>query len=398
MTTPEDVLRQALTSSARARRAAVPVYLNRRTQPVGRPAAWLSEIGFYAALPFDYAEVDPSNTLPSADASPPASDAPRFVRRIELHLYGAARDCRRLASGLAVDQVVRGARADGQAGRALYPGETEYLGAADLRDDTSVPAKTTELLGAMRAAGSGTAYHAVVTRAGAVYMTAPLDRPVPPGAAPDATADETVAVALEGAGRMRNRIDRDTPEDAPLTAPQLASLAVLVAKLRAAFPDVPLDWTSGLRASPGPEGGVPSGDVWLARDPAARALLLDLVRREPAYDAATQVFRRTPPPASRRGEAQAALGTVDTVGRSSLLLGAYADVAAQSRAGAMREPERTRFFVERARAAHAEGDDALAMAARASRGTQLTTPPPPARNTSPFVYDYESGRWGDEGA
>ena len=388
MSDPVEVLGNALAARGNDRRARAAVYLNRRARPGGRSGAWLSEVGFYADRPFAYAAADASNLLP-------AEDEPRQVTRIEIHLYGAARDYARLTSALAVDRAVRSTRAQGQSGRAPYPEVPDYLGAADLLDDTSVPEKTEALLGRMRTAGSGVAYHAVVTRAGAVYIPAPLDRACVTGDAPDVNAEVVVAVAIEGACYMPR--DGTTPVDAPLTEAQMRSLAVVIAKVHAAHTGVSLAWGSGLRASAGIEG-VASGvtQTWLERTESARADILARVTREGAYDVASEVFLRNTPPPSRRAEAQAALGTTDTLGRAALLLGAYADVAADDRAAAMQEPVRTRFFVERARAAHREAADAGAEAAHVAQAPTLAAPPPPATATAPFVYDYLTGRWGDQ--
>lgn len=359
------------------------MYLNRRGHTAGRPGAWLSEIGFLASAPFAYAEADDTNLLP-------APGEPRSITRVEIQLYGAARDYQRLTSTLAVDQVERSTRAPGQAGVAPYPGVPGYLGAGDLGSDTSVAEKTAWLLGAMRTVNSGTAYHAVITRAGAVYVTAPLDRPVLVGDAPDTS----VAVAVEGAC-YRPR-DGASAVDAPLTEAQLTSLAVLVAKVHAAHPGITLAWGEGLRFSGGTEGPVSGTEPWFTRSADARTAFLARVEREGAYDVATEVFLRNPPPPSRRAEAQVAIGHVDTAGESSLLLGAYAEIAAEDRAASMQENPRTRYFVARARAAHREADASAEAAARAASAPALATPPAPATNTGPFVYDYATGRWGDQ--
>ena len=383
MSPPSEVLQNALTARGTSRRARAPVYLNRRGHAAGRHGAWLSEIGFLASAPFAYAEADDTNLLP-------APGEPRLISRVEIHLYGAARDYQRLTSQLAVDRVERSTRSPGQAGVAPYPDVQGYLGAGDLGDDTTVPEKTARLLGAMRAVNSGTAYHTVITRAGAVYVTAPLDRPVLVGDAPDSS----VAVAVEGAC-YRPR-EGATAVDAPLTEAQLVALAVLVAKVRAAHPGVALAWGEGLRFSGGAEGPVSGTEPWLTRSADARAAFIARVEREGAYDVATEVFLRNPPPPSRRAEAQVAIGHVDTAGESSLLLGAYAEIAAEDRAASMQENPRTRYFVSRARAAHREADASAEAAAHAAAAPALAAPPAPATNSGPFVYDYLTGRWGNQ--
>lgn len=383
MSPPAEVLQNALTSRGRDRRSRASVYLNRRGRHGVRAGAWLSEVGFYSQFPFAYSAADESNLLPR-------EDDPIAVDRVELHLYGAARDYLRLGSQSAEDRVVRTSRRTGQTGVAPYPDLPGYVGAADLQDDTSLPEKTSQLLGLQRTGGSGTAYHVVVTRAGAVYVTAPFDQPSALAQAPQTS----LVVALEGA--CYRPAEGGDILDAPLTEPQLASLSVLVAKIKAAHPALALTWGEGLRYLAGPQGAASSRDLWLVRSTEAQVGFLERVSREGVYDVSREVYLRNPPPTSRRAEAQVAMGQTSTAGESSLLLGSYADIAAEDRSNSMQEPVRTRYFVARARAAHTEADSAGEAAAHVAGAPALTAPPAPATNSSPFVYNYITGRWGNE--
>lgn len=377
MTTPAEVLGDAHTAAARIQRSRTLRYLNRDVAP-GARGAWLSEVGFYVDLPFSYGVADTSNYhAPDGEG--------RNVEAISIELYGLARDAARFASTEAADNFVRSARAPFTRGLAPFPGLAGHYGIADLGDSGDLDEKTSGLLASMRTAGSGVTYHAIVTRRGAVYVCAPCDGSIPSAAA----GASSVAVAVEAA--LVRPISGGALVDAPPSGAQLRSLVALIAKLRVAYPGVALQYA----VRPNETASLAGQSPWYDR-PENSAVLPALLAAEPGLDLATQVFRESPPPASRRAEAQVVLGTVDTLGAASLVLGAYTDLAAQDRASALQESPRTHLFVARARAAVATAEAHGATAAQVNRVSATAPVIAPATGSAPWVYDYATGRWGDE--
>ena len=362
------------------------MYLNVRARVNTRAGRWISEVGFLSDLPFSYAALDPSNSLPLDDTDS------RTIDRVLLVPYGLQRDITRLESGAPADRTIRSTRGPSASGLAPYPGDDGYIAAADLGDDTSVPEKTSGLLAAIRTPGTGLGYHAVITRAGAVYIAAPLDEKVNPVAG----ADTAVCVAIEGAAR-RARGANQRVELAPMPDAQLASLAILIAKIGSAYLNLEISVGSGVLYAVRPdEPGALAAPALLAAGDVTAETLARRVEAEGVYDISTEVFRRTPPTVNRRAEAQIALGREDTLGATTLLLGAYADVAAADRSDGMQQVERRRVFVERARVAHQEGEEGAQAAADAASAERLSPLVPAVENVSPHAYNYLTGLWGDE--
>lgn len=377
------VLRTALTDQARTRSRRAAVYLNARPRASSRTGRWLSEVGFLSELPFSYAALDPSNAFPDEGGEG------RVVDRVILVPYGLQRDALRIEG-----TQVRTTRAAGASGLAPWPDDDAYLGAADLADDTSVTEKTAALLAGLRSASSGVGYHAVLTRSGAVYVAAPLDERV----APVPGAETAVCIALECAAR-RPRAPGGRAEVAPVSEAQAASLAVLLAKLGSAYLNLDLSVGGGVAYAVRPEepaaAALPPPPSFVAGSERAAALGR-AVAAEGLYDISTEVFRSAPPATTGRAEAQTVIGTEDTLGATTLLLGAYADVAAADRSDGMQEVSRRRVFVERARVAHREGEDGAEAAGDAANAERLAPVVPSVENPGPHAYNYLTGLWGDE--
>lgn len=380
------VLQGALTEQARTRYRRAAVYLNVRPRNPARPGRWLSEVGFLSELPFAFAVLDPSNAFPDEGGEG------RAVDKVVLIPYGLTRDLTRLDSAAPTDRAVRTERYPRAPGLAPYPGDPAYLAPADLADDTSCAEKTAALLASMRTQGGGPGYHAVITRAGAVYIAAPLDERV----APVPGTETAVCIALEAAVR-RARTDGARPEVAPLTDFQVSSLAVLLAKLGSAY--LNLDITLGASVQYAVREAEPSAAALTSPLPAGSVAAQSLEQQaasEGLYDIATEVFRRYPPAATGRAEAREALGHEDTLGSTTLLLGAYADMAATDRSDGMQEVTRRRVFVERARVAHLEGEEGAEAAGQAANAERLAPTLPTVENPGPHAYNYLTGLWGDE--
>ena len=385
MNPASEVLQTALTGQAAQRRSRSAVYLNAAANTEDPEGRWLSETGFPSAAPFGYARGHASNYFP------PEGDDPRSIDRILFIPYGLGRDAQRLQSSAPVDRLFRTSRAEGATGVAYYPGSDTLVAPADLADDTTVAAKTTGLLSRLRTAGGGPGYHAVITRAGAVYVNAPLDW----RAAPVPGAETAVCVAVESVG-VRDR-QGTSVGDADFTGPQLLAMAVLAAKVRAAQSAVALTTgdAGGLRYVARREDNLATVTMD-ALDAERGAALVDRAEAEDPYDLSTDVFVSVPPPEGSRAEAQAVIGTTNTLGADALILGAYADVAAEDRSTFTRAPDRVRTFTLRAGRSQEEGDAGSEAATSAAASDQLQTPSPRVTNVSPHVYDYATGRWGDE--
>jgi hypothetical protein len=172
---------------------------------------------------------------------------------------------------------------------------------------------------------------------------------------------------------------------------------VLLAKLGSAYLNLDLAMGAGILYVPREEEpGVSTLASPLASGSSEAQELARLVTAEGLYDAATEVFRRDPPAATGRAEAQAAIGHEDTLGATTLLLGAYADVAAADRSDGMQEVSRRRVFVQRARVAHQEGDAGAEAAGTAANSERLAPVLPLVEGSGPHAYNYLTGLWGDE--
>lgn len=354
------------------------MYLNATVPGGAGQGRWLSEVGFLASVQVSYAEMNAANFEPSGDEEGREINALYFVP------YGLARDAALLTGDR--PRHYRTTRSPGARGTAPFPGADGFVGAADLGDDGASPMKTLAVLAALRQADGGPGYHAVVTRAGNVSIAAPADAIV----SPVDDAENAYVVAVETAVR---RASDGTLSEAPWTTAQLDTLSVLMAKLRAAYQSLLLDTDSGLRLV---ERDVrPDGlTAWLTGD--NLAAFIQRVADLGEFDAATEVFRRSPPPQGRRAEAQVAIGTADTAGEASMVLAAYVDLAAAERSHGVSELSRENVFVARARVSHTEGDAGAEAGAHAAAATQMTPIFPEVTRFEPHSYNFATGRWGDE--
>jgi hypothetical protein len=171
------------------------------------------------------------------------------------------------------------------------------------------------------------------------------------------------------------------------------SLSVLIAKIRSAYQAITDERVQYAVRSEGD-----TLNPWFTQTPEPKATLLGLSASEGIYNVSTEVFLRRPPSTQRRAEAQVSLGgrdNADTIGASSVLLGAYVDLAAMDRSDAMQAAGRMRVFVQRARVSHQSGDEGSEAAADVGGAEQMAPIIPPAENTSPHVFNYATGLWGD---
>ncbi len=397
MSRASELLAQALSRRAAAQRRQQGVYQNQR--PVGglRPAQWLSDTGFLLHTGFDYTPASTAHYYPNDPTSP------REVRRIIFVAYGGGRDYARLTSSSARDSRVHSARAAGRTGLARWPLADEFVGAADVADTTAVAAKTAAVLTALRDVSSGPAYHAVIARSGTVTITAPLDGIVlahPQG-------KDAICVAVEAAF-VRPRAG-GTPIEAPFTLPQLVSLAAYVAKVRTAYPTIPLtigdEDTAGLSyVFLQNEGFLMNSRKNLQETPTGALSYQDItaeafltrIRAEPEYRLSSDIFRPSPPPENARTQAQSVIGHTDTAGQESLELGAYMDLASADRSDQAQQAGRAALFVRRARHSAQEADASAAQAGTVAQAPQLEAPPVTMTGSEAWTYNYSTGRWGAE--
>lgn len=404
-TTPADAVSQALSRLAADTRRQTAYYGNVRGLPgsSARPRRLLSDFGFPDNRSFSYVVPATALVVPH--------DPPRPVSTVTVHPYGLDSDLRRLTSRRPADRRVHTSGGDAVGGvRPLADNADVYVSAA-LEDDTYAPAKTARLLNNLTSARVGPAYHFIISRRGDIIVGAVLDHETTASAE---DGDVTVDVALEGAFALRradheaNRYDRALIE-LPYTPLQVLVLSVLIAKLRTAYPTVPAalgtgiryDWRGDLyRLAPqlnfssGAWRGVSPFDHSLSDDPAFSHNLTTVA----PFDLATQVFLtdQTPPPVATRSVAQTAISTADTAGEQSVLLANYATLAGPERANAMQSAPRVRFFVERINAASRDADNASGSSADTAAAGQRN-PLTPAASPDASTYDFQTGRWSDDG-
>lgn len=396
MTTPEETLNLAITRLASDRRRSAAYYGNLAPSPGSRrvPQRLLSDAGFPRATQFSY--------VAPAMAHVTRGEGPRTIRTLAIHPYGLAVDARLLRSTAPEDMVVWDEGSP--TGVRIYPGVDTWVMPGRLLDDTYDVEKTSALLAGMTNAAAGPAYHVIIDRRGNVIIGAALDDVTHP---PGVVDEGVVNVALEGA--LARRLEGEELRELPYRSIQLRALAALVAKLRA----VETDFASELSAASGVAGlyvawpelgetvslGNFTGGSWrngpfdftASDDPG----FFQLVNLEDPYDLATEVFRpaNSPVPSTTRAQVAAAISRTDTAGRTSVYLGAYADIAARDRNAEMSLASRREFFVDRARGAHHDGVAGLVRAAEVH--ATAPTAEQPVQNSDPLMFNFSTGFFGD---
>jgi hypothetical protein len=402
---PEPTFRQIFTSLARLRRRVVATVSNAVRPSGGRQGLRIfSDVGFRSDVAVTY--------LVPASAHVTEASEPRAITTVNLHVYGVDYDRRGLVAPGPEARRVFTAPEDGRVGAAGLPGFASYVVHADQAPSTVSAERTRRLVLAVTSAQTGPAYHAVVTRSGAVVFAVPLDDVVH---ADPATAEASYDIAVEGAlalGRTEQRSgNHDHFLELPLTPLQLDSLAVLLAKLKAAQPGLSLTFgETGLRYRfPTLTGAEPynfTSRGWTDRlgspfdhtDSDVDGLLARIAGVG-SFDLATEVFRPSGAPdpgPSLRELARTAMGSRDTLGAASPRMALYATLAGEERAEDMRTASRSRVFIQRAQAAHAEAEAHDGDAATATAADALDDDAPPqVVNASVNAYNFVTGFWGD---
>lgn len=394
MTAASDAVRDALTRLANDRRRTAAHYANVSARPGSStvPARLLSDVGFLTALQFSYVNAHPSHVVPGDP------DTPRALARVVCTPYGLAQDLAVLTSGQARDRVVRSG--PGRGGVWAYA--QDVLVSGSVGQDTVQPAKTARAVRSMTQAGNGVAYHTLIDRAGNITIGPNFDASV----TAVTNAQDAIVVGLEGCAGVRRADHAARAPNAvfelPYTPAQLTTLAVLIAKVRAVAPSVPATRAglpyviTELPALNFSDGGW-SGAVfdYTATDITQE---LALVTQQGAFDPAADVYRPRGPvrPVAAREAVRTAIGTVDTLGETSVLLGGYVSVAAPERSYEMQSLGRREMFVQRERASHTDADDAGGEASHQEQAaTALATPAPTVTGHEPHTFDYTTGLWGD---
>ena len=409
MTTPAEVLSGALTRLANDRRRRVTEYANLAPRPGASsvPQRLLSDIGFLEGIQFSYINAN------AAHVTAPDDDAPRDVKQLVLCAYGLQLDAARFARRSA---VVRTARGSGNPGLAPFEGLPTVLVSAELTTETYSAQKNDVVRRNMTQRRNGPAYHFLIDRNGGISVGPGLDYRT---SVVPARTEHGLFIGLEGAlGLTREDFEAGRTTaffELPYTSLQTLTLTILLAKLFTAYPAVPrvvsaqisttvpaLLYTAStlsgelahLNFSNGAEPSTNGFDYTTT----SAAALTTAISREGSFDLATEIFRpvQAPRAVAARDVARTAIGTVDTAGAQSLLLGAYTSIAAPERANDMETQTRRQIFVERLRVTHTEADDAGSQAAETTEGgTTLTPGHPTVTNADPHTYNYTTGLWGD---
>lgn len=411
MSDVSDALTLALSRRANDQRRQATQYTNLEARPGSSrvPRRLLSDIGFLTSASFGYINAHPAHVIPPEDA------APRPITQIALSPYGLSFDA---ACFSGANRNVRHSRGAGNSGAAVMAQDGRLVVSAELDADTYSEQKNYAVRYNMTTARRGPAFHALIDRRGGVAVGPGIDYQtlVARDRAPVA-----VFVGLEGAlAQAREDFDAGRADyfELPYTSVQVTSLAILLAKLYTAFPDIPRSVVSDA------EAGAPATIYLLPEDiPAARQLnfsdgrwaeqrtyfsygatdndqLSAAVLGEGAFDLPTEVFRtaEAPPAVAARDVARVTLGRVDTMGALSIALGAYTSLAVPERSASMQGQGRRELFVTRERASHLQADQTGERAGATAAGIKaVTVVVPEVRNDEPHVYDYTNGHWGDGG-
>jgi len=402
--TPFETASAALTRLANARRTRVTEYANLAVRPGDSvaPRRLISDVGFLADSAFGYVNAH------NAHITAPEDDAPRPISHIALVPYGVKTDRDRLRSRRTSDRLVSTRRGDRTApGVCTLPSNPTYVTPAYIDADTYTVGKTDRAVRNMATRLPGPALHALIDRQGGVVIGPAIDFRTMAVPELEATA---VFIGLEGAlampiGEFRARSGQDIFE-LPYTGVQLIALATLVNKLLTALPGVPRVFS---RSNPGINVFGPSNfssGRWrdssispFQYDATDDAPFLALVNAQGSYDLATEIFRPLDAPRAVTGrrEVQTAIGRVDTAGARSLIMGAYVDIAAPERSLDMIAQTREQIFAHRRMVSHQDADEAGSSSGHATAGEVLNRVQPETQNVGPHVYNYATGRWGDDG-
>lgn len=406
-TTPSETLQGVLARLSGDYRRTVSYYGNIETRPGFSqvPRRLLSDVGFPATSQFTYLVPSRAHVVINEEA--------RAVTRITFCPYGLHADRVKIVSRDESDRRVRTSSASGASGLRLCPLNGDYLVSSELDDATYAEAKTVRLIRRIVSAATGPAYHVVINRRGDVIVVAALDDTT--RAAGD-NAEISVDVAVESAlsilhadhtaSRFTNLVEL------PFTDPQIAAITAVIGKLRTAYPAIPASLVTSESATAGvayrwpmdPPEATPrnfTDGAWRDRSPYDHAnsdvpRLFEIATERGNFDLTTEVFRNadSPEPRTGRAEAQTAVSQADTAGAESVLLGAYSLIAGEERATEMQGTPRHQLFVQRIRMAHHDANAADASAGQVSEADSHA-PPQPAQNTSPHVFDFTTGYWGD---
>lgn len=408
-----DAIVAALGRRANDQRRTITQYANLegRVGNTGTPPRLLSDIGFKETSQFGYVNAHPSHLIP------PDDEEPRTIRQIVLCAYGLTFDRRRILS--------RRSRVRTASSGPDTPGLTRSLANTDILisaalDDLSnySQEKNLAVVTNMTTRGAGPAYHCLIDRFGNVSVGPALDYQT---TAVPARREDAIFVGLEGALGISfedfNRGERQQYFELPYTDEQVDSVIILLAKLYTAFPEIRRNFDNV--ASPGVLASVYTAQPVLPpekllnfsnnrwRDQTLSPFqyyrtddepLLAQADAEGAYNLATDIFRTAEAPraVATRDQARVAISTVDTMGASSLVQGAYLSLASPERSADMQGQARRELFTTRQRAAHNAAAQTGNRAGNLSRGNQNVRPiSPEISNFEPHVYDYAGGLWGD---
>jgi len=402
------VLSDILARQAQDYRRMIAFYGNIQSRPgfSQAPRRLLSELGFYVDTTFNYVVPHASLVV--------RSDEVRECTRIAIYPYGIRDDLTKLTAVSSEQRIIRTAYDPSLPGVRLLSTFPTYIVSGELNDQTYADAKTVRLIQRIVSPSQGPVYHIIINRLGNVIITASLDDQT--SAAVTNKREITIDIAIESALTVaRTAFEVGPPTsfiELPFTNPQLRNLSVALAKLSAAYPNIPLTFVEWESESPGvsyvwPENVAPAvpynftNGGWRtlnspfdhsATDPIP---FKDLLDQQGEFDVSSEVFRSeaTPPAPAARALTQAAVSNIDTAGAQSVALGNYSSVAGLDRARSMSETPRHQFFVFRI---NATTHDANSSGSASSNVAASATATPPVPNpVGPNVFSYITGKWGD---
>jgi hypothetical protein len=410
MPTPEEVLSTALTQQANDQRRQVAQYANLEPRPGESevPRRLMSDTGFLEATQFGYINAHRAHVIP------PNDDDPRVIRQFVLQPYGFRLDQQRFRSS---NRVIRSAR-EQATGVIEHPDNADVLVSAELSATTYSAQKNAVVRRNMTERHSGPAYHFLIDRNGGIAVGPALDFRT---AVISARSEDSIFIGVEGAlGILREDFTRrryDRAFELPFTSSQVTTIAILLAKLYTAFPEVRKAFNN--TAAPGilstvyapaptltpatrrnfvERGQEPTENLEFDYSATYDDNFFTAVLEEGVFDLATEIFRtqEAPRAVATRDAARVAIGRIDTAGAVAVALGAYTSVASPERATEMEAITRRALFITRTRAAHSSADQSGAQAGAVSTSTQsVAVVAPTVTNFEPHVYDYTTGRWGD---
>ncbi len=368
----------------------------------------ISSIGFLARTRLTY--ITPAATNVEIGSEPRVD-----INSVLLHPYGSTLDISRLQSTTDRDRRRHHSRVRGGKGVLEYPPNPLYLMPGYCLPNTHADEKDIEFVIDSTTPRRAKSWHFYINRVGDLIVSAAIDDIV---CATEESTKFTIDIALENLlliskqDHHANNVNETTLVEAPYTTEQIATLAVLGAKLETAFLDITETANEGFVRNDDDEAyriGNFTNEEWknnnLPFDYTGSDFtsLFDTIDTIPDFDYATDLFRSAiaVEVLDRREIARTTISNEDTLSTQSTYLANYASISSATRALEMQDRPRVSYFINRINASTTSSNNTTSNANTVGSSTVsgatsgATAGVAFVGNNDPLVYNFRTGKWGD---